>query len=165
MGPDYKRLETSASDSWRMQPATTEWIADTAWWDLLKDPELRTAVASVDQYRAQMVITHWNLDHRWALAGTPFSFKPRAARRRCQPEGRLPSCFRPRRGQEAAARRFQTKVVLPISMGNRPVGGGFGAPSNRLKLSFRARRKPAGRHLESGWKGQRSLLRLALIGP
>jgi hypothetical protein len=38
MGPDYKRPETAASDSWRVHPATTESIANMAWWDLLKDP-------------------------------------------------------------------------------------------------------------------------------
>jgi multidrug efflux system outer membrane protein len=89
MGPDYIRPQTPASDSWRVQPATTESIANMAWWDLLKDPELqtlirialeenqdlRTAVASVDQYRAQLVITRWDLAPSLGYSGHAFLFQ------------------------------------------------------------------------------------------
>lgn len=75
MGPDYTRPSTPATDTWRMVPATVESIANLAWWELLQDKELqnlikialvenqdvRTAVASVDQYRAQLVMTKWDL--------------------------------------------------------------------------------------------------------
>src|SRR5437867_5220413 len=74
MGPDYVRPETPKADAWRVPTSTSESIANLAWWDLLKDKELqelirialaenqdvRTAVASVEQYRAQLVMTRWD---------------------------------------------------------------------------------------------------------
>jgi multidrug efflux system outer membrane protein len=75
MGPNYARPDTPATDSWRMAPPTAESIANLPWWELLKDQELqklikialvenqdlRTAVASVEQYRNQLVISRFDL--------------------------------------------------------------------------------------------------------
>jgi multidrug efflux system outer membrane protein len=75
MGPDYKRPETPAADSWRMAPATAESLANLPWWELLKDQELqklirtaleenqdlRVAVASVEQFQAQLIISKFDL--------------------------------------------------------------------------------------------------------
>ena len=75
MGPDYARPDTPAKDSWRVPQATAESIANLAWWDLLKDQELqklvrialvenqdlRTAMASVEQYRNQLIIAKFDL--------------------------------------------------------------------------------------------------------
>jgi len=75
MGPDYARPETPAKNVWRMQQATAESIANIPWWELLKDEELqklikialtenqdlRTAVASVEQYRNQLIISKFDL--------------------------------------------------------------------------------------------------------
>jgi len=75
MGPDYSRPETPATDTWRMQESTAESIANMPWWELLKDKELqtlikialtenqdlRTAVASVEQYRSQLIISKFDL--------------------------------------------------------------------------------------------------------
>ena len=75
MGPDYMRPETPAGDAWRMTPATAESLANLPWWELLKDQELqklirialeenqdlRVAVASVEQFRAQLIISKFDL--------------------------------------------------------------------------------------------------------
>ena len=75
MGPDYKKPETPAGDAWRLTPATAESLANLPWWDLLKDQELqglirialeenqdlRVAVASVEQFRAQLLISKFDL--------------------------------------------------------------------------------------------------------
>ena len=89
MGPDYVRPETPKADSWRVPSSTAESIANLAWWDLLKDRELqelirialtenqdlRTAVASVDQYRAQLVMTRWDLAPSLSYGGTAFLYQ------------------------------------------------------------------------------------------
>ena len=89
MGPDYHRPETPKADSWRVPSSTAESIANLAWWDLLKDKELqelirialtenqdvRTAVASVEQYRAQLVMTRWDLAPALAYGGTAFLYQ------------------------------------------------------------------------------------------
>jgi multidrug efflux system outer membrane protein len=89
MGPDYVRPETPKADSWRVPTSQAESIANLAWWDLLKDKELqelirialvenqdvRTAVASVEQYRAQYVMTRWDLAPSLAYGGTAFLFQ------------------------------------------------------------------------------------------
>ena len=68
MGPDYARPETPTADAWRLAPATAESLANFTWWELLKDQELqklirtaleenqdlRVAVASIEQFRAQL---------------------------------------------------------------------------------------------------------------
>ncbi len=75
MGPDYARPDTPAKDAWRLAAPTAESIANLAWWELLKDQELqklirialaenqdlRTAVASVEQYRNQLIISKFDL--------------------------------------------------------------------------------------------------------
>lgn len=89
MGPDYVRPETPKADAWRVPTSTAESIANLAWWDLLKDKELqnlirialtenqdvRTAVASVDQYRAQLVMTRWDLAPSLSYGATAFLFQ------------------------------------------------------------------------------------------
>ena len=88
MGPDYVRPETPKADSWRVPTSTAESIANLAWWELLKDKDLqelirialtenqdvRTAVASVEQYRAQLVMTRWDLAPALAYGGTAFLY-------------------------------------------------------------------------------------------
>src|SRR5690349_507839 len=44
MGHDYARPQTPSTDSWRVAPATSESIANMAWWDLLKDQELQNLI-------------------------------------------------------------------------------------------------------------------------
>ena len=75
MGPDYKRPETSSGDAWRLAPTTAESIANLPWWELLRDSilqglirtalgenlDLRVAVATIEQYQAQLVITRFDL--------------------------------------------------------------------------------------------------------
>lgn len=75
MGPDFARPETPATDGWRVAPTQAESIANLPWWELLKDEalqklitialvenqDLRTAVASVEQYRNQLIISKWDL--------------------------------------------------------------------------------------------------------
>ena len=75
MGPDYKKPEPPPGDAWRLTPATAESLANLPWWELLKDQELqglirtaleenqdlRVAVASVEQFRAQLVIAKFDL--------------------------------------------------------------------------------------------------------
>jgi len=75
MGPDYKKPESPAGDTWRLTPATAESFANLPWWELLKDQELqglirtalqenqdlRVAVASVEQFRAQLMISKFDL--------------------------------------------------------------------------------------------------------
>jgi multidrug efflux system outer membrane protein len=75
MGPDYQRPDTPAKDAWRMAQPTSESIANLPWWELLKDEELqklikialtenqdlRTAAASVEQYRNQLIISRFDL--------------------------------------------------------------------------------------------------------
>ena len=89
MGPDYHRPETPKVDAWRVPSSTAESIANLAWWDLLKDKELqelirialtenqdvRTAVASVEQYRAQLVMTRWDLAPSLSYGATAFLFQ------------------------------------------------------------------------------------------
>jgi len=75
MGPDYKKPEPPAGDGWRLTPTTAESLANLPWWELLKDQELqelirtalqenqdlRVAVASVEQFRAQLLISKFDL--------------------------------------------------------------------------------------------------------
>lgn len=75
MGPNYKKPETQAGEAWRLTPATAESLANLPWWELLKDQELqglirtaleenqdlRVAVASVEQFRAQLIISKFDL--------------------------------------------------------------------------------------------------------
>ena len=75
MGPDYNRPETSPGDAWRLAPTTAESIANLPWWELLRDPilqglirtalgenlDLRVAVATIEQYQAQLVIARFDL--------------------------------------------------------------------------------------------------------
>ncbi|HJT22463.1 MAG TPA: efflux transporter outer membrane subunit [Nitrospira sp.] len=89
MGPDYVRPETQTADSWRVPSSTAESIANMPWWELLKDQELqhlikialvenqdvRTAVASIEQYRAQLVMTRWDLAPSLSYGGTAFLFQ------------------------------------------------------------------------------------------
>lgn len=89
MGPDYQRPDTPAKDAWRLAPASAETIANMAWWELLKDQELqklikialvenqdlRTAVASVEQYRAQVVISKFDLAPSLSYGGQAFVFQ------------------------------------------------------------------------------------------
>lgn len=88
MGHDYARPQTPSTDSWRVAPATSESIANMAWWDLLKDQELqnlirialvenqdvRTAVASIEQYRAQLIMTRWDLAPSLSYGGSAFLY-------------------------------------------------------------------------------------------
>jgi multidrug efflux system outer membrane protein len=71
-----------------VETSTAESIANLAWWELLKDKELqnlirialtenqdvRTAVSSVDQYRAQLVMTRWDLAPSLGYGGTAFVY-------------------------------------------------------------------------------------------
>ena len=75
MGPDYTRPATPTGDAWRLAPATAESLANLPWWELLKDQELqklirtaleenqdlRVAVASIEQFRAQLFIAKYDL--------------------------------------------------------------------------------------------------------
>ena len=75
MGPEYVRPETQAEDTWRMAPANAESLANLPWWELLKDQELqklirtslaenqdlRVAVANVEQFRAQLIMSKFDL--------------------------------------------------------------------------------------------------------
>src|SRR5688500_9066456 len=96
MGPDYVRPETPKADAWRVPTSTAESIANLAWWELLKDKDLqelirialtenqdvRTAVASVEQYRAQLVRTRWDLAPALAYGGTALLYHRSEERRR-----------------------------------------------------------------------------------
>lgn len=75
IGPNYKRPETPPRDAWRLVPATAESIANLPWWELLQDQtlqglirialgenlDLRVAVATIEQYQAQLVIARFDL--------------------------------------------------------------------------------------------------------
>lgn len=88
MGPDYMRPDVPSGESWRIAPAATESIANLSWWELLQDKELqnvmqialtenqdvRTAVASVDQYRAQLVMTKWDLAPSLSYGASAFMY-------------------------------------------------------------------------------------------
>lgn len=89
MGPDYVRSETPTADSWRVATSTAESIANLAWWELLKDKELqnlirialaenqdvRTAIATVEEYRAQLVMTRFDLAPSLSYGGTTFLYQ------------------------------------------------------------------------------------------
>jgi multidrug efflux system outer membrane protein len=89
MGPDYVRPETPTADSWRVGTSTAESIANLSWWELLKDNELqklirialaenqdvRTAIATVEEYRAQLVMTRWDLAPALSYGGTAFLYQ------------------------------------------------------------------------------------------
>jgi multidrug efflux system outer membrane protein len=88
MGPDYQRPETPAEDAWRMAPTTAESLANLPWWELLKDQELqklirisleenqdlRVAVASVEQFRAQLIISKFDLAPSLEYQGSALTF-------------------------------------------------------------------------------------------
>jgi multidrug efflux system outer membrane protein len=75
MGPDYKRPEAPSEAAWRLAPTTSESIANLPWWELLQDTtlhglirtalaenlDLRVAVATIEQYQDQLVITRFDL--------------------------------------------------------------------------------------------------------
>ncbi len=88
MGPDYVRPDVPKADSWRVAAPTAESIANLPWWELLKDTELqnlirialeenqdvRTAVASVEQYRAQLVMTRFDLAPAVSYGASAFAY-------------------------------------------------------------------------------------------
>jgi multidrug efflux system outer membrane protein len=88
MGPDYVRPDTPSADSWRVAPATAESIANLPWWELLQDRELqnlirvalaenqdvRTAVSSIEQYRAQLIMTRFDLAPALSYNATAFLY-------------------------------------------------------------------------------------------
>ena len=88
MGPDYTRPETPPEDAWRLTPATAESLANLPWWELLKDQELqklirtaleenqdlRVAVASVEQFRAQLIISKFDLAPSAGYQGGALTF-------------------------------------------------------------------------------------------
>ena len=75
MGPDYVRPETPAGDSWRVTTSKAESFANLPWWELLQDQELqrlvrialeenldlRVATANVEEFRAQLMISKFDL--------------------------------------------------------------------------------------------------------
>ena len=83
MGPDYTRPATPTGDAWRLAPATAESMANIPWWELLKDEELqklvraaleenldlKVAVASIEQFRAQLLIAKYDLIPSVGYAG------------------------------------------------------------------------------------------------
>ncbi|MCC2643509.1 MAG: ttgC [Nitrospira sp.] len=89
MGPDYTRPETVTGDSWRIASATSESIANLPWWELLKDPALhelirtalqqnqdvRVAAAAVREFRAQVIISRFDLAPSLDYSGTGLFFK------------------------------------------------------------------------------------------
>lgn len=89
MGPDYARPESRGTDEWRLTPTTSESIANLPWWELLRDHELqrliraalqenqdlRTAVASVEEFQAQLVISRFDLAPSLGYEGRAFVFK------------------------------------------------------------------------------------------
>ena len=88
MGPDYVRPEQTGGEAWRVAPATSESIANLQWWELLKDTELqrlihtaleenqdlRTAVASVEEFQAQVVISRFDLAPSLGYGGQAFVY-------------------------------------------------------------------------------------------
>lgn len=83
LGPDYKRPSLVLPPEWQTEPAGQEMIANLAWWDLLKDEELRRlieialaenkdvqiAVASIDEFRARLGIARSDLYPTIDLSG------------------------------------------------------------------------------------------------
>ena len=75
LGPAYKRSDTAPEEAWRLAPAAAESIANLPWWELLRDQtlqglirtaleenrDLRVAVATIEQYQAQLVIARFDL--------------------------------------------------------------------------------------------------------
>jgi multidrug efflux system outer membrane protein len=88
MGPDYTRPATPTGDAWRLAPATAESLANLPWWELLKDQELqklirtaleenqdlRVAVASIEQFRAQLLIAKYDLIFSVGYQGSALYF-------------------------------------------------------------------------------------------
>ncbi len=88
MGPDYTRPDTPADDTWRLAQASSESIANLPWWELLRDTELQrlirtsltenqdllTAVASVEEYQAQLVISKFDLAPALGYGGQAFVY-------------------------------------------------------------------------------------------
>lgn len=84
MGPDYKRPDMPAAEAWRLSPPASESIANLAWWELLQDSalqglirtalvenlDLRVAVATIEQYQAQLTITRFDLAPSVTAIGT-----------------------------------------------------------------------------------------------
>lgn len=84
MGPDYKRPEMPPAEAWRLSPGTSESIANLPWWDLLHDQtlqglirtslaenlDLRVAVATIEQYQAQLTIARFDLAPSVNATGT-----------------------------------------------------------------------------------------------
>ena len=126
MGPDYVRSETPTADSWRVATSTAESIANLQWWELLKDKELqnlirialaenqdvRTAIATVEEYRAQLVMTRFDLAPSLSYGGTTFSIKRRAMPRPFLAEGE-PSSFPVNRAVRGA-RPFRTPSASAV---------------------------------------------------
>jgi multidrug efflux system outer membrane protein len=89
MGPDYKKPETPPGDAWRLTPSTAESLANLPWWDLLKDQELqklvrialeenldlRTATASIEEFRAQLVIAKFDIAPSLDYSGNVFGLR------------------------------------------------------------------------------------------
>ena len=72
------------AEAWRLSPGTTESIANLPWWDLIRDEtlqslirtslaenlDLRVAVATIEQYQAQLTIARFDLAPSVSASGT-----------------------------------------------------------------------------------------------
>lgn len=89
MGSDYARPEIAAGNAWRLAPATSESLANLPWWELLKDPALqqlirtalkenqdvRVAVAAVQEFHAQVIISRFDLAPSLEYGATGLYFR------------------------------------------------------------------------------------------
>lgn len=125
MGPDYTRPDTPAKDSWRLPQATAESIANLAWWDLLKDQELqklirialvenqdlRTAMASVEQYRNQLIIAKFDLAPSLSYSSHAFLFNTQKNANTIPTGGGTPIVL-PNQGSSLSGTTFSNEAVF-----------------------------------------------------
>jgi len=88
MGPDYKRPNLGDLESWRLSSDTSESIANLPWWEVLKDRELQklirtalkenldllAAMASIEEFQAQLTIAKFDLAPSAFYSGNAFVF-------------------------------------------------------------------------------------------
>jgi multidrug efflux system outer membrane protein len=71
LGPDYRRPEVPAPESWRDGPASADSasLADLAWWELFEDDELRELVRTALEANKDLRIAVTRVDQARALLG------------------------------------------------------------------------------------------------
>ncbi|MBW2277401.1 MAG: TolC family protein, partial [Deltaproteobacteria bacterium] len=69
LGPDYKRPLIDSPDDYRQAAPSEESLANTEWWDVFRDPALRTLIETALAENKDLLAAAWRVDEARAQLG------------------------------------------------------------------------------------------------